>query len=140
MHSVQETFKLKDNKIAEPKVYLGASLSKMKTKDGGECWTMSSDIYCQAAVKTIEETLAKEGKRLPSKCYNPIMANYKPELDTSPELMADGLQFYQELICVLRWAIEIGRVDILIETSLLSSHLAMPRIGHWNKCSTSSGT
>ena len=31
---------------------------------------------------------------------------------------------------MLRWAVEIGRVDILLETSLLSAHLALPRIGH----------
>jgi hypothetical protein len=40
------------------------------------------------------------------------------------------VQRYQELIGQLRWAVEIGRVDILLETSLLSSYLAMPRAGH----------
>ena len=30
----------------------------------------------------------------------------------------------------MRWAIEVGRVDILLEVSLLSSYLALPRIGH----------
>ena len=43
---------------------------------------------------------------------------------------ADGLQLFQELIGILRWAVEIGRVDILLEVSLLSSHLALPRVGH----------
>jgi len=31
---------------------------------------------------------------------------------------------------VLRWAVELGRIDIHIDVSLLSSHLAQPRIGH----------
>ena len=31
---------------------------------------------------------------------------------------------------MLRWACKIGRVDILLETSLLSTYLASPRIGH----------
>ena len=31
---------------------------------------------------------------------------------------------------MLRWAIELGRVDILLEVALLSSHLALPRVGH----------
>jgi hypothetical protein len=30
----------------------------------------------------------------------------------------------------LRWAIELGRIDIAMETSMLSSHLALPRDGH----------
>jgi hypothetical protein len=41
-----------------------------------------------------------------------------------------GVKYYQELIGVLRWAVEIGRLDILLEVSLLSSHLALPRTGH----------
>ena len=34
------------------------------------------------------------------------------------------------MISILRWAAEIGRVDIPIELSLLSSQLAFPRVGH----------
>jgi hypothetical protein len=51
-------------------------------------------------------------------------------MDDMPELKADGVQYYQELIGVLQWAVERGRVDILLETSLMSVHLALPRIGH----------
>ena len=43
---------------------------------------------------------------------------------------AEGLQVYQELIGIIRWAVEIGRVDIFLEVSLLSSQLALPRVGH----------
>ena len=35
-----------------------------------------------------------------------------------------------ELIGVLRWAVEIGRVDILYETSIILTHLALPRVRH----------
>lgn len=34
--------------------------------------------------------------------------------------------YYQELIDVLRWAIELGQVDILHEVSLLSAYQAAP--------------
>ena len=43
---------------------------------------------------------------------------------------AEGFHTYQEIIGILRWVIEIGIIDILLEVSLLSSHLALPRIGH----------
>ena len=46
------------------------------------------------------------------------------------EFKADGIQYFQEFIGVLRWACEIGRVDILLETYLLSTHLASPCIRH----------
>ena len=69
-------------------------------------------------------------QRLPSKCKTPLAYGYHPEIDITPELKADGLQQYQELIGILRWAVELGRVDILMETSMMSTHLAMPRQGH----------
>ena len=34
------------------------------------------------------------------------------------------------LIFILRWIVEIGRIDITSEISMLSSHLVLPRKGH----------
>ena len=48
----------------------------------------------------------------------------------SPELDAEDASYYQSLIGVLRWIVELGRVDICLEVSMLSSHLALPREGH----------
>lgn len=130
LKQIQKKFKLKDDKMDEPDVYLGADMSKMDNEDGDECWAMSSDKFCIAFVRNVEETLEKKGLRLPSKCITPLRQGYKPELDCTAELKADGLQRYQELIGSLRWAVELGRVDILLETSLMSQYLAMPREGH----------
>ena len=38
--------------------------------------------------------------------------------------------YYMSLIGVLRWMVELGRVDICLEVSMMSSHMAMPREGH----------
>ena len=122
-------FKLKDDKIEPPEMYLGAQLSKMLI-DGNECWTMSAEKYVNASVKNIEETFAKEGLRLPSKCYTPLSSDYRPELEVGPELKSDGIQSDQEMICILRWALELGRVDMLLEVALMSTYMAMPREGH----------
>ena len=46
------------------------------------------------------------------------------------ELKLEGHRYFQELIGMLRWSIELGRLDILLEVSLLSSYLACPREGH----------
>jgi hypothetical protein len=68
---LQTTFKLKDDKIAEPDIYLGVQLGK-KNADGIDCWTMSAEKYVAASVKNVEKTLAKRGLRLPTKCYTPL--------------------------------------------------------------------
>ena len=38
--------------------------------------------------------------------------------------------YYHSLIGMLRWAVELGRIDITAEVSMMASCLAMPREGH----------
>ena len=61
-------------------------------------------------------------------------------MDVSPVLGPDQANYYQSLIGVLRWAIELGRIDMYIDVSLLSSHLAQPRVGHLDQYCISSAT
>ena len=110
-------------------MYLGATLSQVETETGTKCWSMSSEKYVKAAIDNLESKLGKSDMHLP-KCRTPMSTSYHPSEDVTKELNVEGVQFYQELIGILRWAVEIGRVDILLEVSLLSSHLALPRIGH----------
>ena len=37
---------------------------------------------------------------------------------------------YASLIGILRWLVELGRIDITCEVSMVSSYTAMPREGH----------
>ena len=76
MKGIQPSFKLKDDKIEEPDTYLGAGLSKMTTANGTVCWSMSSETYCKAAVKNVEQKLSEDRKRLPSKCDTPLKLAY----------------------------------------------------------------
>lgn len=124
-----EKMKFKKNKIEPPEFYLGARISK-KDLNGKNVWTMSCTDYAKAAVDNVEEQLKKKGSKLPSRATTPMIQNYVPELDSSPELSSNDITLFQELIGVLRWAAEIGRVDILLELSLLSSYQAAPRQGH----------
>ena len=81
-------------------------------------------------LNNVVKILEKWGLRLPSKVPTPLRHGYKPELDVTAELKAEGVNFFQEIIGQLRWAVELGRVDILYEVSIMSCHLAMPREGH----------
>jgi hypothetical protein len=131
MRRIQEDFKLKDDKIAELDACLGATSEKRTLENGKSCWSMSPELHVKKGAVTRNVKEQGHGKRLPSKCATPSLSNHAPWLEESPELKADGVQQFQELIGQLWWAVEIGRVDILLETSLLSSCLApMPRVGH----------
>ena len=57
-------------------------------------------------------------------------SQYRLELDISPELQTVDAGYYKSLIGVLRWIVEMGRVDICCKVSMMSSFVAMPREGH----------
>jgi len=128
--SIKQVFKLKEDKAEVPDVYLGATLEQVHTESGDKCWTMSSVKYLKAAIANVEQLLERRGQKLPTRCPTPMTSGYHPSEDSSRELDGDEVRTYQEHIGVLRWAVEIGRVDILLEVALLSTHLALPREGH----------
>ena len=124
---------LKNPNDMEVDIYLGTKLKETKLPNGIWAWGMSPSKYVQQAVKNCESQLIKDfdGRyTLPSKADNPFPTTYEPELDTSEPLDPTGASFYSHIIGVMRWMVEIGRVDIATEVSLLSSHLAYPRHGH----------
>ena len=67
---------------------------------------------------------------MPAKASTPMRTAYRPELDITPKLGPVMASYYMSLIGILRWICELGRVDICLEVSMMSSHMAMPREGH----------
>jgi hypothetical protein len=127
---IDKYFPMKEGSIAAPTLYLGAKVSKVQLPNGVEAWAQSTSQYIQEAVRNVENYLADKNMKLMKGASSPLSANYGPELDTSPELEPDETTYYQSLIGVLRWMVEMGRVDIAVEVSMMSSYVAMPREGH----------
>ena len=126
-------FELKEASIGPPKMYLGAGIRMVKLDNGMEAWASSSSQYVQAAVRNVEEYIEKSHHkrwRIPNKVETPMRSTYRPELDVSEELSLSDASYYQSLIGILRWIVELGRVDICLEVSMMSSHLELPRKGH----------
>ena len=129
MKEIAQDLSFKKNKIEPPDFYLGARLEK-KSLNGKQMWTMTSKDYVKAAIDNVEQQLAKRNMKLPARAPTPMSMDYSPETDDTPELESDQVTTYQECIGILRWAIEIGRVDIMTEVSMLSAYQASPREGH----------
>lgn len=123
-------FTLKEESIGDPDIYLGNKVSKVVLEDGTKAWAFSSSKYTQAAVENVEKHLKERNLKLPTRADTPLSPTYKPEIDVSEELEAEEAAYFQSLIGVLRWIVELGRVDLCLEVSMLSSHLALPRKGH----------
>jgi hypothetical protein len=60
-----------------------------------------------------------------------IATGYSPELDDTPELDPSLSSCYWSQIGILRWIVELGRIEIMTEVSMLASQLTLPREGRF---------
>ena len=130
---IDKYFGLKPGSLADPSQYLGAKVRPMTMENGVMCWAMSGSQYVQEAVRNVRNELSKLGDdrwKLPKQAVNPFPMGYEVETDVSPELGPELASWYQSWIGVLRWIVELGRVDVITEASLLASQLALPRECH----------
>jgi hypothetical protein len=123
-------FVVKPKSIGKPTQYLGNKVSVVKLDNGVSAWSFSSSQYVQNAVKNVESHLKKKGESLPKKATSPWTRDYRPETDITPELNASDASYFQSLIGVLRWIVELGRADLTMEASAMASMMAMPCEGH----------
>jgi hypothetical protein len=125
-------FKMKEGSIQIPTFYLGAKLKKTALPNGVVVWGMSSSKYVQSAVHNVQDYLAALPgyQKLLKKASGPFAGGYTPELDESPELDPTRANFYQSHIGILRWCVELGRIDIITEVSIFSTYLCLPHEGH----------
>jgi hypothetical protein len=132
MAKLDEYFKMKEGSIQVPTFYLGAKLKNTFLPNGVVAWGMSSSKYVQSAVHNVNEYMAAlpGDQLLVKKASGPFAGGYKPELDEIPEVDPIGANLYQSQIGILRWCVELGRIEIITEVSMLSTHLCLPREGH----------
>ena len=131
---IQANYELNPASIGPPSRYLGADVEKvMKPGDpiGREYWSFSARTYVKNAVKNVKIILQAEGRGLNATATTPFPSStHRPKVDTTDECNNELATRFQNLVGVLRWAEELGHLDIYTEVALLSQHLALPRIGH----------
>ena len=119
-NEIGQHFVLRGESIRPPSLYLGGKLWEIILDNGVKAWAFGSCQYDQPTVKNVEEHLAKTGEKLSHKAPTPLSSNYRPEIDASPELGEIKAAFYHSLIGVLWWIVELGRVDLDVEVSIMS--------------------
>lgn len=144
MDKINDIYRFKEP-ASIPSRYLGANIEKVALDDNtGHVWSMHSKDYVTHTIAIVEglikgdlkasekeindgSPLKKYGKKAGER---PFPEKYRPEVDTSPELNEDLASRYLQLIGMLRWCIELGRVDIHTQVSVLSQYQCSPRQGH----------
>ena len=85
-----------------------------------------ADWYIKNAILNVEAWLEKRGKRLKNNVSTVFPMNYSPELDGTEYLSAEDASYFMQQIGVLRWAVELGRINICGEVFMLTSSQAAP--------------
>ena len=99
---------LKPESVRSPDMHLDTKLIYMQLHNGILAWSMSPSKYVQEAVRICKKYAVIEGYKLPKSADNQFKSDYCPELDVSLVLGPDEASYYQSLIGVMRWMIEIG--------------------------------
>jgi len=130
MKLLEDFYRLKDG-YAKPDRYLGAQVKEWRFPDDTvkPVWAISSEQYVKEAIRNVENNLQRQNRKLP-KVYQPLPSNYHPELDITPLLTDDEVNLYQSYVSILRWIVELGRLDIYVHVAFMSAYLSNPRVGN----------
>ena len=110
---------MKPGSVGPQKLYLRAKVSKIQLPNGVEAYDVSTSQYVQKAVKNVEPHLIDKCILLNRGGTAPLSPGYCPELDASPELVLQDANYYQSLIGILRWIVEMSQIDITCEVSMM---------------------
>jgi hypothetical protein len=138
--ALSKSVTFKQGSVGPPKSYLGADVFQITIHDATldtpakQVWAMSATEYVRRAIEEVSRELALQGAYLPKRVETPLSSGYRPELDFSAELDSERTNYYQGLIGVLRWIVELGRIDLIVPVSLLSRFMVSPREGHLQQC------
>src|SRR5210317_776314 len=126
---------LKPDSVQEPKTFLGATISKCRM-DGTDydTWTIGSKAHLVEALRVVKQRIAgkKYHLQLQKKVKTVLPSGYKPELDGSKEVDDETAIVYMQFVGILRWLVELGRIDVAAGVSMMSAYNAMPRVGHFH--------
>ena len=119
MKHLQSIYTIKEPK--HPEVYLGA----LYTGSPEGNWSISCKNYIKEAIMKIEKVTGS--LRLEK---SPMVTGDHPEEDESDMLDMESQRFYQQMMGMAVWLVQLGRLDICFAVASLSRFLCCPRDGH----------
>ena len=122
---IDKYFMLTPSSIGDPDIYLGSKLDKMRLENRLWAWANILSSYVKLSVANVEKNSAELNDaswQLPKKkSENPFVGYYALEICDTLASEHDLASWYQYLIEMLIWMVEIGRVEIITEVLMMES-------------------
>ena len=131
---------MKDSSIVPTKIYLGSKVGKVQLPNRVEEYSIIMSQYMHNTVKNVDKYLHERGLVLIKKALTSLLTKYSPEVDKSPYLGEREAALYQSLIGILICMLEMGRLDICLEFSVMSSFFLCQEKVIYSNCCTCSRT
>ena len=118
---------------AKDALYLGSSVGvydvarAVGESDEEELYPYASaEAYISKVIPVVEEFY-----ELGKYSYKILLPkDYHPEMDESKLLNEEGVSLYQSYMGILRWCVELGRIDIIFAAAQMAQYQALLREGH----------
>lgn len=132
MDGMNKEYHMKEGSISKLTMYLGVMIKehKLPNNPSKTVWSMTSEKYLKEAIWIVKQDLLQFDVKLPPSKPTPLSSGYWPELDVSSLLDNDQTNWYQRLIGILRWVVELGRVDIHFSMAIMAQYMVQPHSGH----------
>ena len=117
--------------MGPPDTCLGAQIGKTQLPNGFSAWHTEADECVKNGIKVVQKPLDDDSNGLQTEqAKTPHPSGHKPELDVNEKLDDAIISRFQQLIGILRWAMELGHVEMHLKVLVSSQYLASPRQGH----------
>ena len=98
-------------------------MKKVQLDDNSISWSATIEEYCRAASEIVRKILEFNGTQnlkvfSTMACKRLCPTPYRPEMDVMKVLGYDIQYIYLQLIGVIKWAMELGRIGIIPELSI----------------------
>ena len=102
-------YNLKEESVGLPDTHLRAQIGKTQLPNGFTAWRMETDKCVKNVIEVVQKPLDEDGDGLQIKqAKTPYPSGYNPELDVTEELDNAMISWFQQLIGIPRWAMELG--------------------------------
>ena len=122
LNKLDKNFKLMLGSIGDLDMYLGAILWRITLRNCVVAWVMSPSKYVRESAKNCTKYVKDNfpgNYTLPARSENPFVMEHEAVMDTCKALDLAEASYFQSIIGIMRWMVEIGRIDIVTEVSLL---------------------